>query len=281
MPTWNPQANDIFLDALPEADRKRCLALIRENCRSATGFICTSNYYADYMATYLGISRERMRVVYPGICQDGAVTPELMPAKAPPTIGYFARICPEKGFHNLIDAYIRLRQLPGSPPAKLKIGGWLGENYRAYFEEQYKKLVEAGYESDFERVDCPTHEEKMKFFQSLDVFSVPTDYHEPKGLYLLEAWANGVPVVQPHHGSFPELIEATQGGLLVTPGDPSELAQGLLQLLTHSEQRITAGLHAQAVVRERFSAQRMATEIAAVLEGAANPIICDSVTTRS
>ena len=52
------------------------------------------------------------------------------------------------------------------------------------------------------------------FLQSLDVLSVPTTYREPKGLYVLEAWANGVPVVQPRHGSFPELMEAAGGGLL-------------------------------------------------------------------
>ena len=52
------------------------------------------------------------------------------------------------------------------------------------------------------------------------MLSVPTTYKEPKGLYVLEALANGIPVVQPRHGSFPELIEATGGGLLVNSDDP-------------------------------------------------------------
>ena len=60
---------------------------------------------------------------------------------------------------------------------------------------------------------------------------MPTTYHEPKGLYILEAWANGVPVVQPRHGSFPELIEATGGGLLVDADDPAALAEGLRRML--------------------------------------------------
>ena len=71
---------------------------------------------------------------------------------------------------------------------------------------------------------------KVRFLHGIDVLSVPTTYREPKGLYVLEALANGVPVVQPRHGSFPELIEATGGGLLVNPDDPHDLARALRQL---------------------------------------------------
>ena len=56
---------------------------------------------------------------------------------------------------------------------------------------------------------------KIKFLQSLDVFCTPTVYRESKGLPALEALANGVPVVLPAHGTFPELIDAVGGGLLV------------------------------------------------------------------
>ena len=61
---------------------------------------------------------------------------------------------------------------------------------------------------------------KLALLDSVDVLSVPTVYQEAKGIYVLEAWARGVPVVQPNHGSFPELIEMTGAGLLVPPNDP-------------------------------------------------------------
>ena len=51
-------------------------------------------------------------------------------SEPPLTIGYFARICPEKGFHNLVEAFIQLRQKPDVPAARLRAGGWLGENQR-------------------------------------------------------------------------------------------------------------------------------------------------------
>jgi glycosyltransferase involved in cell wall biosynthesis len=66
-----------------------------------------------------------------------------------------------------------------------------------------------------------SREKKQEFLQSLSVFSVPARYGEAFGLYLLEAWATGLPVVQPRHAAFPELIEATLGGVVCTPEDES------------------------------------------------------------
>lgn len=259
------QGDDIFLDALPEADRRACLELIRANDAAIDGYIATSRYYADFMAKYLGIARERIHVVYPGINLVGHGPPVRTRTTPPFTIGYFARICPEKGFHHLVDAFIRLRQTPGSPHAKLKAGGWLGENHRAYFDEQVAKLTAAGLTADFEHVDCPGHADKVRFLQSIDVLSVPTTYHEPKGLYVLEAWANGVPVVQPRHGTFPELLDATGGGIIVEPADPAALAEGLRRILDDHPFRERAGRAGEAAVRERFTAETMAKDTLAVL----------------
>jgi glycosyltransferase involved in cell wall biosynthesis len=258
------QGDDIFLEALPEPDRKACIDLVRQNCAD-TSFICTSRYYADFMATYLGLPRDRMHVVYPGINLHGHGGPRPVRAEHPLTIGYFARICPEKGFHNLIDAFIHLRRQPGAPPVKLKASGWLGENYRSFFNEKVAQLAAAGFASDFEHVESPTHDDKVRFLRSVDLLAVPTTYREPKGLYVLEAWANGVPVVKPRHGTFPELIDTTGGGLLVEPENPAALATGLRQMLEDHELRDRCGRAGEAAVRERFTAETMAKETAAVL----------------
>ena len=189
--------------------------------------------------------------------------------EGPLTIGYFARISPEKGFHHLVDAFIRLRRIPGAPAARLRASGWLGENARSFFNEQVAQIEAAGLAEDFEYVDAPTHADKVRFFQSIDVLSVPTTYREPKGLYILEAWANGVPVVQPRHGTFPELIEQTGGGLIVEPGDADALASGLRRILEDHELRDRTGRAGEAAVRERFTAGTMARGVVSVLEHAA------------
>src|SRR5262249_20192838 len=177
------------------------------------------------------IPRERIHVVYPGLNLAGHGAPSPSRNGTPFTIGYFARICPEKGLHLLVEAYRVLRGMIGAVPCWLRVSGWLGDNHRPYLDEQRQRLRQWKLDDQFAHSESPDHAAKVKFFQSIDVLSVPTVYREPKGLYVLEAWANGVPVVQPAHGSFPELIEATGGGMLVKPDDPAELARALKNIM--------------------------------------------------
>jgi len=259
------QGDDVFLDALPAESRKLCLDAIRTNDRDIDGYIATSRDYAGYIAPYLGIDRSKIEVVYPGLNLTGHGGVRLVRPESPPTIGYFARICPEKGLHALVHAFIHLRKRPNTPKVKLKVAGWLGDHQQAYLDEQIQKLAGAGLIEDFERVDCPTHADKVRFLQSVDVLSVPAAFREPKGLYVLEAWANGVPVVQPKHASFTELIDATGGGLLTPSHDPDQLADALLKILSDTELRDSLGHAGWKGLHERFTAHTMAEETVAVL----------------
>ncbi len=258
------QGDDVFLEALPERYRGQALELIRANCRHFDGFLTTSRYYRDFMAEYLALPKERIHVVYPGLNLKGHGGPAPQRNGPPFTVGYFARVCPEKGLHVLAEAFALLRRLPGVPPCRLRVSGWLGENNRAYFNGIRTHLEADGLASDFEYVECPDHASKVRFLQSLDVLSVPTTYREPKGLYVLEAWANGVPVVQPRHGSFPELIQQTQAGWLVEPDSPEDLALALERLLAHPEYLREMGARGKEAVGQHFTAERMARETAEV-----------------
>src|SRR5262249_43183157 len=134
------QGDDIFLEFLPESYRRRAIDLISAHCSEMQGFIATSKYYADFMAEYLRIPQERIDVVHPGINLNGhgipmpkvpleTPTPDAADAEDVPfTIGYFARICPEKGLHHLVDAFLRLRTMPDVPTCRLLVSGWLGQN---------------------------------------------------------------------------------------------------------------------------------------------------------
>jgi glycosyltransferase involved in cell wall biosynthesis len=259
------QGDDIFLESLPPGARAEAIGLIGRNCGEVAAFITPCRAYADSMASYLSLPRERFRVVYPGLNLKGypAAPPAEKPAGQPPRIGYLARIAPEKGLANLIDAAALLARRADVPRFEVHAAGYLGARQRGYLEEQKAKAA-AGPGQRFQYAGEPDHAGKIAFLSSLDVFCVPTNYVEPKGLYVLEALACGVPVVQPRHGSFPELLEATGGGVLVEPGRPQAVADALAELLLDPERRRALGAQGQRSVRARFTARRMAEDTRAV-----------------
>jgi glycosyltransferase involved in cell wall biosynthesis len=148
---------------------------------------------------------------------------------------------------------------------RLKAGGFLGSQDKTFFGKLQADTADLG--DAFSYIGSPSDTaSKVAFFKSLDVLSVPTAYREPKGLYVLEALANGIPVVQPDHGAFRELIEATGGGVLVEPGDPRALADALEALADDNDRRIELATSGQQRVRELYGPQRMATASLALFE---------------
>ena len=249
---------DLFLEGLPLPYRKQAKALIAEAAPSVHSFIATSEYYADFMAGYLELPRQQIAVAPLGIRFDGLDPAPPATADRPLTIGYLARIAPEKGLHLLASAYIRLRRELGLENARLEAAGYLAPEHRTYLDAVTKALAAVGLDGEFrchETIDRPR---KLAFLQSLDLLSVPSPYAEPKGLYLLEALACGVPVVEPRHGAFPETIEKTGGGVLFAPGDVSDLAAKLLELARDPARRRELGRRGSEGVRRHYSAERMA-----------------------
>ena len=251
------QGDDIFLDQLPTEYRTQSIELISRSCTLFDGFLSHSRYYQDYMSEYLNLEQPRFATIPLGI--DLAGHTGLCEARSHEEfrIGYFARICPEKGIHRLISAFREFhRQRPNS---RLWAGGYLGRRDAKWFQQQLKTAADLG--DSFEYVGSPdTHEEKVAFLSSIDVLSVPTEYREPKGLYVIEALANGTPVVQPNHGAFPELIRATGGGVLFDNSSESGLVEKLIELHDAPEERISLARKGQANVYENFSPRALADE---------------------
>ncbi len=250
------QGDDIFLDSLPDSHRKPVLQALRDRARDFDGFITHSRYYAEHMAAELVVPLDRFHQLPLGIDLTGH-DGQPRPAGDPFTVGYFARLCPEKGLHLLVEAFARLHAK--HPRTRLRVGGYLGERDRLYFEHVRSQASRLG--PAFEFIGSPASQaEKVEFLKSLEVLSVPTVYREPKGLSILEVLANGVPVVQPAHGAFPELLEATQGGLLFEPGNLDDLVAKWESLLLNSDERLRLAVAGQAKVRESYSSQAMAEQ---------------------
>jgi glycosyltransferase involved in cell wall biosynthesis len=250
------QGEDLFLDGLGEPYRAQSLDLIRAASRHVDAFLPVSRYYLDYMPEYLGIPLEKMHLVPLGINMEG-YSPRPPRESTPFTIGYLARVAPEKGLHVLAEAYRELRRKQPQGRARLMSAGYLAPEHRPYLERVRASLKEWGLEQEFEYRGEVDRRGKIAFLEQLDVFSVPATYDEPKGLFLIEALAAGVPVVQPRRGAFPEIVTNTGGGLLVDP-TPAALAGGLLELWQDGKRAAALGAAGAAGVREHYEVGRMA-----------------------
>ncbi|HET9768223.1 MAG TPA: glycosyltransferase family 4 protein [Thermoanaerobaculia bacterium] len=260
------QGEDLFLGELVEPWRGRALALLAERANDADLFIAPSRWYAAEMARLLNVDDRVLRVVPLGIRLDQyQEEPPPRPAERPPTIGYLARICPEKGLHLLVEALAQLAGEPGRESLRLRVAGYLAPKDSAWFAALGARLAELGLADRFDHVGEVDLGGKVSFLRSLDVLAVPTVYREPKGLFALEAMANGVPVVVPRHGSFPEMLEETGGGLLVEPGSTDSLAAGLSALLDDEARRLDLGRSGRAAVFASRGEEAMARATAAVL----------------
>lgn len=254
------QGEDLFLDGLVEPYRDQVRALLRERAADADGFVVNSRFYAELMADYLSVPPGKIHIVKLGLNLAGH-GPARAPGEGQPfVIGYLARICPEKGLHVLVDAFERLAKVAGPDRVRLRIAGYLGPRDQRYFDDLMAQVRARGLSDAVEYLGQVDRAGKIGFLGSLHVLSVPAVYREPKGLYVLEALANGVPVVQPRHGAFPEMIEATGGGLLVEPDSPIALEQGLRELMENRERREALGRAGREAVHRDWGAEQMAEE---------------------
>jgi glycosyltransferase involved in cell wall biosynthesis len=141
------------------------------------------------------------------------------------------------------------------------VGGSCGPGDQQFVARLRSRLEQARLSQDAEF--CPNLDRaaKIAFLKSLSVFSVPATYGEAFGLYVLEALAAGVPVVQPQSGAFPELLELTGGGVLCEPGDPQALALAIEELLSDPQRARAMAERGRQSVFQKFSAAAMAESL--------------------
>jgi len=263
------QGEDLFLEGLEKSYRDGALELIRGSTRFVDLFTPVSRYYSNFMSSYLLIPAEKMRVVPLGINLAG-YEPKCEPSKGVYTIGYFARVAPEKGLDVLCSAYRLLREKTPSQKARLKVAGYLGHEHHSYLRAVEKQMEDWGLADEFSYLGVLDREEKISFLQGLDVLSVPASYDEPKGMFLLESMAAGTPVVQPRRGAFIEIIESTGGGILVDPDNPEALAEGILSLWNDPSRARALGLRGAEGVQRHYSVRKMADETLRAYEALTN-----------
>lgn len=254
------QGEDSFLDALPPPYRDACWQELALRVREADALVAPSRFYADLMRARLGPATPELQVIPNGLNLTDFHAPQ--PAE-PPVIGFLARLCREKGLAVMVEAFIHLRARLGHATARLHLAGAATAADQALIDTLKQRLAAAGLTEAVVWQPNLSREEKLAMLSGLSVFSVPAVYPEAFGLYVIEALAAGVPVVQPHASAFPEILGTAGTGTLVKPNDPVALAEAWHALLADPaslrdlaarSRDAAARWHSVELMRDRFLA---------------------------
>lgn len=226
----------------------------------STKIICVSEYDRQLALRYRVVSPEKLTVIPNGLEPEPFRTPtekralraQLGASDVVGIVTMVGRLAPPKDFETLITAWEGLH----APGWQLWI---VGEGpQRSRLEELVRtkglreQIVFLG-----ERHDVP------KILKASDIF-VLTSRWEGMPLTIIEAMLAGLPVVATRVGGAPELIEENVTGILVPPKDPITLRRALSRLLSDGELRNRLGTMGQRRALERFTVERMITQLKAL-----------------
>jgi len=255
---------DDWIEVMAEPYRTTAWRLIGEESVNVDAFVSPSSYFKELIVKRTGISGEMVNVVPPGIPQVSSVWQKK--ENRIPALGYFSRLNYNNGFDKLIDAFLLLKSKKETPDFEMHLcGGYTGDD-KPFVKEQFRKIRMHGLNEKVKFYSEFHGAAKDEFFSNIDIMSVPVRKYDASGLYLLEANAAGVPVVQPATGAFPEIIKATGGGLTYTPDDAENLSESIHQLLTDSALRIELGARGKKGVETNLSMEKMADGIIRVYQ---------------
>jgi glycosyltransferase involved in cell wall biosynthesis len=249
---------DVWIDAMEEPWRTRCWDTMAEGGRDVAAFIGLSRWYGDLMVKRLKINPEKMHIIPVGV--DAGEAPSGA-APHPPVLGYLARMSESMGLPVLVDAFLELKKTERFKSLRLHLSGGQTSDDAPFLERLRRRLADEGIAGDVRFFDDFDPESRKEFLDGLSVLSVPTPGGVAFGTYILEAGARGVPVVQPRIGSYPELLEATGGGVLYEPNDAETLERALGELLGDEARRSALGRKGRESVERSFSLATMAQKM--------------------
>ncbi len=209
-----------WLESMDSEKLQEIWDLMRLLARDVDCFLPVSSYYGRIMTSKLEIPSDRIRIIPNGI-DAGQYRRSGLPDD-PVTVGYLSRQMPGLGLDILTDAFILLRNQHSDLNMELKITGGMTRDDLPFVKAIKRKLKRSGLLQDVHFIENHDREHRIEFLQSLTLMTVPTQFPEAFGTFILEAMACGVPVIQPNIGAYPEIIR--QGGWIYHPNNAETLA---------------------------------------------------------
>ena len=228
------QDEDVWVDGMDPQFADQVWELMAQKAKDVDRFVAVSHFFAEFMQKKLNINKEKLTTLHLGVDPDDYHY--INAAEKKRTVGYLSRLCHENGVDILAEAFILLKQQVGTDDIRLILtGGYTGDDL-ALIKTMKRRFAETGVSDAVEWADDFGGEARSRFLDRVSVLSVPVRHGEAFGIYLTEALAAGIPVVQPPLGAFPEIIEASGGGIVYPENRPEALAEALFGLLNDPEQ---------------------------------------------
>ncbi|WP_321343286.1 glycosyltransferase family 4 protein [uncultured Draconibacterium sp.] len=258
------QDEDVWVDAMQPQFQQPIWDLMHERAEDVDALVAVSNYFADEMKKRMRLEDKKVHTFYLGV--DVEDYPYIPVKEKPKNVGYISRMCHKDGFDIVVDAFIELKKKAGFEEVKLIATGGLTGDDKKFFKEQKHKQKEAGLLHQFEVVEEFEGAARHEFFKQVSMISVPVRIGEAFGMYLLEAMASGVPVVQPALGAFPEIVDVSGGGVIYSPNTPEKLSESWAGLLNNPEKLEKLSLAGYEGTSKKFNIHNHAAEIVELYE---------------
>lgn len=199
---------------------------------------------------------------------------------ASPQLLFVGRISPEKGIHDLIEAFIQVSVK--YPQAILRIIGAhivvakellfdlqpepevqaLRYFYNINYLEYVKSLVPAHLAERVIFIDELPQTQLLPYYQQADVVINPS-LSEAFGMSLVEAMATATPVVATKIGGMTEIVDDGVTGVLTEPGQPQALAEAILKIIADPVRASAMGKAGRIKVQQRYSWEQIARSLIA------------------
>lgn len=245
------QDEDIWVDDMEPRFSDKIWKLMGEKTKDVDAFIAVSDFYGKLSQSKMDIPENKMHTVHLGVSPENYSY--MNAATKVRNIGYISRMCYSNGLDILVDAFIELKKDKQFDDVKLTITGGSTGADKKFIKGVYKSLRDAKL---FDQVDFQEkfdNEDRTFFFQKVSIVSVPVRKGEAFGIYLTEAMAAGIPIVQPPLGAFPEIVNVSNGGIIYEKNEPKYLAAALKDLLSDKAKMKELSKNARNSVENGFN----------------------------
>lgn len=203
--------------------------------------IAASAHIGGYYEEDFQMDEKKLSVIYPSVKPDEHITP--LPSAR---IGILGRLDPVKGHAYFLEAASHV--LTEFPQAKFVIAG---QEANVSFDLLKNQIQTLGIERAVEYVGFQPS--AVEFMRGCSIGVVASIGSEEISRACLEWMATGRPVVGTLVGCLSELIEPSETGLLVPPGEGVAMGEALLKLLRDPPRAAQWGQNANRLVEQKFS----------------------------